>query len=64
MEKTYLTQTELAERWGFTASTLAYWRKKGIGPKFARRGMRQIIYYINEVVAYENENPALAVNFK
>lgn len=61
MEKTFLTQTELAKRWGFSPSTLAFWRKNNTGPKFHRRGGRQIVYFMEDIIEHEKENPALAV---
>jgi len=35
-ENTYLTQTQLAERWQVAESTLERWRSEGIGPIYMK----------------------------
>ncbi len=57
--KKFLTQKELAERWGFAQSTMLHWRKNGRGPAHSKRGMRQIIYYMDDILEYEKLNPGL-----
>lgn len=58
-EKKILTSKELADRWGVSVPTLRNWRVSGYGPKFHKRGLRCIIYMVDDVLAFEDENPAL-----
>jgi DNA-binding transcriptional MerR regulator len=49
-----LTTEELAQRWGLSPRTLAFWRTEGTGPQFLRFG-RLIRYRLCDVEAFERE---------
>lgn len=49
-----ISQTELAQRWQLSESTLERWRAEGIGPLFLKlRG--QVRYRDTDILAYENQ---------
>jgi predicted site-specific integrase-resolvase len=49
-----ISQTELAQRWQLSESTLERWRAEGIGPVFLKlRG--QVRYRDTDILAYENQ---------
>lgn len=54
---TYLTQSELSERWNGTikVGTLRNWRNQGKGPSFVKLGSKAV-YPLAEVEKYEAEN--------
>ena len=54
---TYLTQSELSERWNNTikVGTLRNWRNQGKGPSFVKLGSKAV-YPLVEVEKYEAEN--------
>ena len=53
MEGRCISQTELAQRWQLSESTLERWRAEGIGPLFLKlRG--QVRYRATDILAYEN----------
>lgn len=54
--KDYLSPKELAQRLGFSVGALQNWRNKGFGPKFYRRGIRKIVYKIEDVEQWEIDN--------
>lgn len=51
-ENTYLTQTQLAERWQVAESTLERWRSEGIGPVYLKM-MGRVRYRLPDIVAFE-----------
>lgn len=56
----HLTASEVAERIGLSAATLAAWRCKGIGPRFVKFGTSQqarVRYPVVEVEAWEAAQP-------
>lgn len=59
MEQKSFTPRELADRWGFSLSTISQWRKNGKGPAWQKRGYRQVVYFLDDVLAFEAENPGL-----
>ncbi len=49
-----ISQTELAQRWQISESTLERWRSEGIGPVFLKlRG--QVRYRDIDILAYEDQ---------
>lgn len=56
----WISTKKLAERWGVHVNTLATWRKNDYGPKAVKRGLRNMFYYLPDVVEFEKENPSLA----
>jgi predicted site-specific integrase-resolvase len=49
-----ISQTELAQRWQLSESTLERWRSEGIGPVFLKlRG--QVRYRDTDILAYEDQ---------
>jgi predicted site-specific integrase-resolvase len=49
-----ISQTELAQRWQLSESTLERWRAEGIGPVFLKlRG--QVRYRDIDILAYEDQ---------
>jgi hypothetical protein len=51
-----LTASEVAERIGYSAATLARWRCEGLGPRFVKYGTSQqarVRYPLAEVEAWE-----------
>lgn len=49
-----ISQTELAQRWQLSESTLERWRAEGIGPLFLKlRG--PLRYRDTDILAYENQ---------
>ena len=59
MENTnsFITTKELSRRWKINPNTIEHWRARGFGPKFVKIG-RKILYSINAVIAFENDNTA------
>lgn len=54
MDGRCISQTELAQRWQLSESTLERWRAEGIGPLFLKlRG--QVGYRETDILAYENQ---------
>ena len=54
MDGRCISQTELAQRWQLSESTLERWRAEGIGPLFLKlRG--QVRYRDTDIPAYENQ---------
>lgn len=54
MDGRCISQTELAQRWQLSESTLERWRAEGIGPLFLKlRG--QVRYRDVDILAYENQ---------
>lgn len=51
---TYLTTTQLAERYSTSAGTLRYWRSCDRGPRSFRVG-RSVLYDLDDVEAWERE---------
>lgn len=58
-ETEYLTAEELSNRWNYSKTTLSNWRKKGFGPKFYKKGYRSYAYLLDDVIAFEKENPGI-----
>ena len=54
MDGRCISQTELAQRWQLSESTLERWRSEGIGPVFLKlRG--QVRYRDTDILAYGNQ---------
>jgi predicted site-specific integrase-resolvase len=54
MDGRCISQTELAQRWQLSESTLERWRSEGIGPVFLKlRG--QVRYRDTDILAYEDQ---------
>ena len=54
MDGRCISQTELAQRWQLSESTLERWRSEGIGPVFLKlRG--QVRYLDTDILAYEDQ---------
>lgn len=52
-----LTRKELASRWGVSVTTLSNWENLEYGPKSHKKGLRKRYYMIEDVLAFEKENP-------
>jgi DNA-binding transcriptional MerR regulator len=52
---TYLSQKELAARWGISERTLQDWRYKGIGPEYIRAGYKLVRYSEDAVLRFEQQ---------
>jgi len=52
MSDQFLTQKEVARRWGISHRTLERWRVKGQGPRFVKLGAH-VVYRLSDVEAYE-----------
>lgn len=52
---TYLSQKELAARWGISERTLQDWRYKGIGPECIRAGYKLVRYSEDAVLRFEQK---------
>jgi hypothetical protein len=50
--KNHLTETDLANRWALSPSTLARWRYQGLGPVFLKIHGR-VAYRLSDIEAYE-----------
>lgn len=50
----YLTEQDLATRWGISERTLQKWRVRGAGPVFRKIGF-SVRYDSRDVEAYEDE---------
>lgn len=48
----FLTQSELAERWRISPRTLERWRWQKTGPAFTKLGGK-VVYALSDVEAYE-----------
>jgi excisionase family DNA binding protein len=55
MEQNFLTQSELAKRWGISPRTLERWRWAGEGLRFVKIG-GLVRYRLEDVEAYEASN--------
>ena len=53
-ENTYLTQTQLAERWQ-VAETLERWRSEGIGPIYMKM-MGRVRYRLSDITDFEEDS--------
>lgn len=60
-DKDYLTPRELAKRWDFAENTLAIWRFRGKGPKFYKKGYRKVVYMLEDITHFEEQNPGFGV---
>ena len=49
----FLTEHELAARWGVSVATIRKWRLTGAGPRF-RKFNRAVRYAMPDIVAHEN----------
>lgn len=49
---TYLSQEQLARRWGISSRSLERWRTRGCGPAFLKIG-GQVRYRQDDIEAYE-----------
>lgn len=54
MDGRFISQTELAQRWQLSESTLERWRAEGIGPLFLKL-QGQVRYRDIDIWAYENQ---------
>ena len=54
-ENNYLTQTQLAERWQVTESTLERWRSEGIGPIYMKM-MGRVRYRLSDITDFEEDS--------
>ncbi len=52
MEKSFLTEPQLACRWNVKTATLKQWRWSGQGPPYSKVS-RLIMYWIHDVEEYE-----------
>ena len=52
MERTFINQEQLAERWGISPRTLERWRWLGAGLRFIKLGGR-VVYRMDDVEAFE-----------
>ncbi len=52
MEPSFLTPTQLADRWHITVKTLSQWRWNGQGPCFSKVS-RRVVYCIHDVEDFE-----------
>jgi hypothetical protein len=59
--ETFLSETQLFDRWGgsISAVTLRSWRSKGRGPRFTHAG-RRVLYPLSGIVEYESVGKATA----
>ena len=53
-ENTYLTQTQLAERWQVAESTLERWRSEGIGPIYLKM-VGRVRYRLSDITDFEED---------
>lgn len=65
----FLTEKQLAERWGKHADTVRRWRREGFGPPFYKQvavsgGPRLplVRYYLADVLAYEETHGIIPLN--
>ena len=52
----FVSEKELAARWGCTVRTLRGYRADGVGPQFVRIGFKSISYRLADVLAYEDQH--------
>ena len=52
---TFLTSTQLSERWQLHQQTLIKWRKTGTGPPYVKI-KDKVLYKLADVEAYEKAN--------
>lgn len=55
MDQNFLTQSDLAKRWGISPRTLERWRWAGEGLRFVKIG-GLVRYRLNDVEAYETSH--------
>lgn len=55
-DKEFLSESELADRWGVSPNTVRGWRSKGIGPQWVSLMPQLIRYRLQDVIDYENLN--------
>lgn len=48
----FLSDQQLAEMLGVTTRTTLRWRRNGGGPKYIRAGLRRVLYYRADVLAW------------
>jgi predicted site-specific integrase-resolvase len=53
MPMTFLTESNLAERWQCHRQTLARWRATGSGPPFIKL-QNKVLYKLSDIEQYEN----------
>ena len=54
-ENTYLTQTQLAERWQVAESTIERWRSEGSGPIYLKM-MGRVRYRLTDITDLEEDS--------
>jgi len=54
-EKAFLTEQQLAHRWGVNPLTLRGWRHRGRGPAFVKFG-RCVRYALSDIERFEHSN--------
>lgn len=52
----FLSQQELAARWGVSESTVFNWRDRGILPYFRVPGSKRILYSIEKIEEFEEQH--------
>lgn len=57
MNRAFLEQSELANRWRISARTLERWRWRKTGPSYIKLGGK-VVYSIEDVEAYERRRRA------
>lgn len=55
MDKEFIDENTLAERWKLTKKTLRVWRMQGKGPKYIKIG-KLIRYPMADILEYEDKN--------
>jgi len=65
----FLTEKQLAERWGKHADTVRRWRREGFGPPFYKQAavsggprLPLVRYYLADVLAYEETHGITPLN--
>lgn len=65
----FLTEKQLAERWGKHADTVRRWRREGFGPPFYKQAavsggprLPLVRYYLADVLAYEETHGIIPLN--
>jgi predicted DNA-binding transcriptional regulator AlpA len=52
----YLSQRELAARWGISPRTLENWRWRNKGPTYIKLGRRRVRYRLTDIQAFERDH--------
>lgn len=55
MEKKIFTPLELSKMLGVSVHTIATWRRKDRGPKFTRRGYKEVFYRLEDIQRFADE---------